>query len=64
MAVKCFVMDSQHKQTLTHNIHTMYTEMIQDHRNQLIAIDELMASEQTNTLKYREDEENQAKVCV
>jgi len=37
------------------------TEMIQDHRNQLIAIDELMVSEQTNTLNYREKEEKQAK---
>ncbi len=36
--------------------------MIQDHRNQLIAIDELVVSKQTNTLKYREDEEAQAKI--
>ena len=38
------------------------TEMIQDHRNQLIAIDDLMASEQTNTEKYRGDEEKQARI--
>mmetsp|Transcript_3163 Transcript_3163/g.5341 ORF Transcript_3163/g.5341 Transcript_3163/m.5341 type:complete len:649 (+) Transcript_3163:2-1948(+) len=38
------------------------TEMIQDHRQQLLAIDELMGSEQTNTEKYRADEEKQARV--
>lgn len=38
------------------------TEMIQDHRNQLIAIDELMSSEQTNTEKYRIEEEKQARI--
>ena len=38
------------------------TEMIQDHRNQLLAIDELMVSEQTNTEKYRADEEKQARI--
>lgn len=38
------------------------TDMIQDHRNQLLAIDELMNSEQTNTEKYRGEEEKQARV--
>jgi hypothetical protein len=38
------------------------TEMIQDHRNQLLAIDELMNSEQSNTEKYRGEEERQAKI--
>eukprot|EP00599_Poterioochromonas_sp_BG-1_P003191 CAMPEP_0173133270 /NCGR_PEP_ID=MMETSP1105-20130129/630_1 /TAXON_ID=2985 /ORGANISM="Ochromonas sp., Strain BG-1" /LENGTH=1788 /DNA_ID=CAMNT_0014044913 /DNA_START=1672 /DNA_END=7038 /DNA_ORIENTATION=+ len=38
------------------------TEMIQDHRNQLLAIDELMNNEKLNTEKYRSDEENQAKI--
>ncbi|KAJ1432461.1 hypothetical protein B484DRAFT_29684 [Ochromonadaceae sp. CCMP2298] len=38
------------------------TDMIQDHRSQLLAIDELMASEQTNTNQYRYDEETQARV--
>jgi hypothetical protein len=38
------------------------TDMIQDHRNQLLAIDELMNTEQSNTEKYRADEEKQAKV--
>jgi hypothetical protein len=38
--------------------------MIQDHRNQLIAIDDLITSEQTNTLKYREEEETQAKIMI
>ena len=36
--------------------------MIQDHRNQLLAIDELMNSEQSNTEKYRGEEERQAKI--
>jgi hypothetical protein len=38
------------------------TDMMQDHRNQLLAIDELMASEQNNTEKYRGEEEKQARV--
>jgi hypothetical protein len=36
--------------------------MIQDHRQQLIAIDELMSSEQANTENYRSGEERQAGV--
>jgi len=38
------------------------TEMMQDHRNQLLAIDELMNSEQSNTEKYRGEEEKQARI--
>jgi len=38
------------------------TEMMSDHRNQLLAIDELMISEQQNTLKYREEEDLQAQI--
>lgn len=38
------------------------TEMIQDHRNQLIAIDELMEKERKDTENYRTEEEKQAKV--
>lgn len=38
------------------------TEMIQDHRNQLIAIDELMEKERKDTENYRNEEEKQAKV--
>eukprot|EP00981_Chlorochromonas_danica_P002026 scaffold413_cov176-Ochromonas_danica.AAC.22 len=38
------------------------TEMIQDHRAQLLAIDEQMASEQANTEQYRSQEEQQARV--
>lgn len=37
------------------------TEMMQDHRNQLIAIDDLMVSEQRNTLQYRQEEDEQAR---
>ena len=37
------------------------TEMMQDHRNQLLAIDELMVTEQKNTLQYRQDEDEQAR---
>jgi len=38
------------------------TEMMQDHRNQLLAIDALMVSEQANTLKYRAEEDAQARI--
>jgi hypothetical protein len=38
------------------------TEMTQSHRNQLIAIDELMTSERTRLEKYRDDETAEAQI--
>merc|ERR1712023_337487 len=38
------------------------TEMTQSHRNQLIAIDELMVSERTRLEKYRDDESSEATI--
>merc|ERR1712023_270106 len=38
------------------------TEMTQSHRNQLIAIDELMISERTRLEKYRDEETGEAQV--
>merc|ERR1711998_210379 len=38
------------------------TEMTQSHRNQLIAIDDLMISERTRLEKYRDDETSEATI--
>lgn len=38
------------------------TEMMQDHRNQLLAIDDLSRTERENTLKYRDEEDQQARI--